>query len=68
MISRDFEERFRKEMRTKMNDWADVVAGGGCSDFAEYKHITGKIEGMAIAERAFLDLVELRDKGDSNEG
>lgn len=62
MISKDLEERLRKEMRAKMNDWADHVATGACADFAEYKFITGEIAGMAFAERIFLDLIELRQR------
>ena len=62
MISKDLEDRYRKEIRRQMHDVADVVDGGGCTDWAHYKQLTGKIEGLAVAERAFLDLVELRDK------
>lgn len=43
-------------LRTRMNDLADHLAGGGCKDFDEYQHVTGKIEGFAIAERELLDL------------
>ncbi len=41
-----------------MNDHADNIAGGGCKDFAEYKRLTGVIEGIAIAEREVLDWVD----------
>ncbi len=41
-----------------MNDHADSIAGGGCKDFAEYKRLTGVIEGIAIAEREVLDWVD----------
>jgi hypothetical protein len=41
-----------------MNDKADNIATGSCADFDEYKHQTGVIEGLALAEREFLDIVE----------
>ena len=41
-----------------MNELADYLAAGGCKDFLEYKHTTGKIEGLAVAERILLDLME----------
>jgi hypothetical protein len=62
VISRSIEEYYRKELRQQMNELADVVATGGASDWAQYKHITGQIAGLAWAERAFLDLVEQSQK------
>lgn len=64
MISKDLEERLRKELRRQMNELADVAATGGCSDWTHYQRVVGKIEGLAFAERAFLDLVELAEKED----
>lgn len=51
-------EKFRSRLRSLMNDRADNVATGSCTDFDEYKHQTGVIEGLALAEREFLDIVE----------
>jgi hypothetical protein len=51
-------EKFRSRLRGLMNDRADNVATGSCTDFDEYKHQTGVIEGLALAEREFLDIVE----------
>jgi hypothetical protein len=51
-------EKFRSRLRDLMNDRADNVATGSCTDFDEYKHQTGVIEGLALAEREFLDIVE----------
>ena len=31
-------EFLKKKFRDIMNDHADSIAGGGCKDFAEYKH------------------------------
>jgi len=51
-------EKFKSRLRSLMNDRADNVATGSCTDFDEYKHQTGVIEGLALAEREFLDIVE----------
>ena len=46
----------RQLLRNHMNDRADHLAGNGANSFPEYTHITGVIEGLAIAERELLDL------------
>ena len=51
-------EKFKSRLRGLMNDRADNVATGSCTDFDEYKHQTGVIEGLALAESEFLDIVE----------
>ncbi len=48
----------KDKLRELMNDRADHLATGSCKDFAEYKHIAGVIEGLALAERELLDLHE----------
>jgi hypothetical protein len=63
MIGREFEQSFRKSLRTQMNDLADVLATG-VKDWDEYKYITGQIAGLAFAERFFLDMVEEDDRSD----
>lgn len=57
-----FNEELRKRIRVDLNDLADYLAAGGCKDFLEYKHTVGKIEGLAVAERHLLDLIEAADK------
>ena len=57
-----FNEELRKRIRIDMNDLADYMASGGCKDFLEYKHTAGKIEGLAVAERHLLDLIEAAEK------
>ncbi len=54
-------EFMRKAIRHQMNDMADHIAGGGCSDFSEYKRCCGVIEGLARAERELLDLTNQID-------
>jgi hypothetical protein len=49
-------DNLQSRIREIMHDRANHVDGGGCRDFAEYKHVTGVIEGLARAERELLDL------------
>lgn len=42
--------------REQRRDMTEFLAGGGCKDFDNYKHVTGKIEGLAIAERELRDI------------
>ena len=58
------EEEYKKELRKVMNDYADTVSTGGAQDFPQYRHLVGVIEGIAIAERAFLDLVDAANKSE----
>ena len=51
-------ELIRKNIRTEMNDLADFLSTGGALDYPTYRHIVGKIEGLAVAERYVLDLEE----------
>jgi hypothetical protein len=41
-----------------MNDRADNIATGSCASFDEYKHQSGVIEGLALAERELLDIIQ----------
>jgi len=41
-----------------MNERADDLAMGGAASFPEYQKMVGLIEGLAIAERELLDLVD----------
>tara|TARA_Y100000004_G_scaffold128400_1_gene144607 strand:- start:584 stop:781 length:198 start_codon:yes stop_codon:yes gene_type:complete len=58
------EDEYKKELRKVMNDYADTVSTGGAQDFPQYRHLVGVIEGLAIAERAFLDLVDAANKSE----
>jgi hypothetical protein len=48
----------QKKYRDALNEHADHIATGNCKDFAEYKRLTGVIEGLALAERELLDWIE----------
>tara|TARA_R100001086_G_C11684908_1_gene216848 strand:- start:65 stop:247 length:183 start_codon:yes stop_codon:yes gene_type:complete len=41
------------------------VASGGASDYSEYKKICGVVEGIAIAEREFKELIGTIDDDDN---
>jgi|TARA_R110000803_G_scaffold125275_4_gene192921 hypothetical protein len=58
-------EVFISKLREYMNNKADDLATGCASDFADYKFRVGFIEGIATAEREFLDLVERAAENDS---
>jgi hypothetical protein len=62
MIVVQFAEEVRKELRERMNDIADTLAGGGAESFEKYQALCGEIRGLAIAERALLDAAERLEK------
>ena len=51
-------EKFKSRLRNLMNERADNIATGSCASFDEYKHQSGVIEGLALAERELLDIIE----------
>ena len=48
----------RKMLRERMNEVTDNLATGAASNFPDYRHDVGVIEGLAWAERELLDLIE----------
>jgi len=57
----------RDKIRKDMNDYTDDMANGVCGDFAAYQKLCGVIQGLALAERHLLDLVELQQKEDDDD-
>lgn len=57
-------ETYQKKIRERMNEIADSVATGSAKNFDEYQHMVGTINGLALAERELLDLVEAMRKGE----
>ena len=51
-------EKFKSRIRDLMNVRADNIATGSCTSFDEYKHQSGVIEGLALAERELLDIIQ----------
>jgi hypothetical protein len=60
----DFARVLREKLRTDMNNYADDLAGGSCRSFDEYQKLCGLIQGLAVAERHLLDLVEKVEQSD----
>lgn len=57
----NLDEALRKAIRHQMNDMADHISGGACTDYADYKRCCGIIHGLALAERELLDLCKQID-------
>jgi hypothetical protein len=50
----------KQKLRQKMNEVADDLALGSAKDYADYRHMTGIIAGLALAERDIVDLQEIQ--------
>lgn len=61
---KSFEEQIRKRLRDHLNNSADDLATGGATDYADYRFRVGVIQGLAIAEREILDLIEIARKAE----
>ena len=57
-MAKSWSEAYKEALRSVMNDKADDIATGSAQDFADYKYRVGVIEGLALAEREFLDIIE----------
>lgn len=66
-MDNDFASVLRDKIRKEMNNYADDVATGVCGDFAAYQKLCGLIQGLALAERILLDLVEAIRKGEEGD-
>lgn len=62
MMNDNFADVLREKIRKDMNDYTDDMANGVCADFAGYQKLCGVIQGLALAERHLLDLVEAQKK------
>ena len=63
----NFASVLRDKIRKDMNDYTDDMANGVCTDFASYQKLCGVIQGLALAERHLLDLVEAATKEDEDD-
>ena len=61
---KDFARVLRDKIRTDMNNFADDIATGQCQSFEAYKHLCGVIQGLALAERHLMDLLEKLETND----
>jgi len=57
-------EVYQQKIRERMNELADAVATGSARTYDEYRKMVGVIEGLALAERELLDLIEALKKGE----
>ena len=64
MEAHDLAALVQKRLREYMNEGADHLATGGAKDFAEYQRMVGRIDGIALAERELLDLVQDKEEED----
>ena len=58
------EDQLKIRLRQLMNDLTDTVALGGAKNFEEYNRLVGQIEGLAIAERELLTLMNSAEQED----
>lgn len=63
----NFASVLRDKLRKEMNDYTDDMANGVCGDFSSYQKLCGVIQGLALAERHLLDLVEAATKEDEDD-
>lgn len=61
---RDFARVLREKIRADMNNFADDAATGQCQSFEAYKQLCGVIQGLALAERHLMDLLEKLETDD----
>lgn len=64
LLVMDFMEAMRNKLRADMNNYADDLANGQCTNFEQYKELCGVIRGLALAERHLLDLAEKMKEDD----
>ena len=63
-MAKSWSEAYKEALRSVMNDKADDIATGSAQDFADYKYRVGVIEGLALAEREFLDIIEIIERAE----
>jgi hypothetical protein len=59
-----FAEALRKMLRKDMNDLADDLALNTCKNMEDYRHICGRINGLAVAEQYLIDLAHTQEEAD----
>ena len=63
----NFASVLRDKLRKEMNEHADDLANGICNDYASYQKLCGIIQGLALAERHLLDLVDAQKKDEDED-
>ena len=62
-----FASVLRDKLRKDMNALTDEMANGICTDYATYQKLCGIIQGLALAERHLIDLVEAQQKDEDED-
>jgi len=57
-----FVEHLRKRIREEVTAISDVLNSGGAKSFDEYRHLTGILHGLALANREINDLMDALNK------
>lgn len=57
-------EALRGMLRRDMNELADDLASNTCKNLEDYRHICGRINGLAMAESYLLELVKKMEEAD----
>jgi hypothetical protein len=63
----NFASVLRDKLRKDMNAFTDDMANGICTDYATYQKLCGIIQGLALAERHLLDLVDAQKKDEDED-
>ena len=64
-MAKSWSEAYKETLRSVMNDKADDIATGSAQDFPDYRYRVGVIEGLALAEREFLDIIERIERSEN---
>mgnify|MGYP003134791855 CR=1 FL=1 len=62
MKPKSFEEAIVEKIREHMNNYADGLSTGSAQNFPDYRFQVEVIQGLAMAEREILDLIETARK------
>ena len=64
ILTQQFADAVRKEIRRDMNNYADDLANGVCKSFEEYQKLCGVLRGLAIAEEHLMALLKKVEQSD----
>jgi hypothetical protein len=57
-----FNARYHKEMREEIEALTDAICGGNANDFAEYRRMVGKLNGLKYALERHVELLTLMEQ------
>lgn len=57
-------EAAQAEIRNQMNELADALASGEARSYEDYRQVVGRIQGLALAERAIIDILDKENQAD----